>query len=544
MVFCGKPSGGCHACRERKTKCDQVLPGCTQCKRAKRLCPGYRVPGDLIFRNESSNVIRKFKAKEAKQKEAAKTLTTPPVSEDESNVEDASLEVAQQQDRQLDVFSLAPSLEDRATGFFVANYVLGMSGPSRGHLDYIADVSRTQIMDDSLVSSMKAVGLAGFAHAEHAPSLMKNARYQYVRALKSTNAALRDPVEAKKDTTLLAIMILGIFETITGCTTRSLRDWARHVNGAAAVIKLRGPDQIKTPHGRRMLIQVTASLLINCLQRGVALPSHIQEYMTAAIKLVGTPDPAFVINDCMMHFANLRASVLSGKLTDQHEILRLSLELDAKLLDIVINVPPGWEYQTITTLEQSDVAYKGRYHLYYDYWIAMIWNALRSLRLLIHELIRDILLKGFAQRPPTFHSTEHTAQFQISTDTLYQHQEEILLSAAQHMNNFPKAQDLSVYKSVTSIPLIAYNELHAPLRMSGGSFLIWPLWHAGILDISTEEVRRFAIKNLNFIGDTMGIQQAFVLAKSVEERLDIEVWKEGDPPHSNPDYTFDTEVNG
>ncbi|KAE8452509.1 hypothetical protein EG329_000412 [Mollisiaceae sp. DMI_Dod_QoI] len=507
------------------------------CKRAKRVCPGYRVPGDLIFRNESSNVIRKFKAKEARQKEAvAKASASPPVSYEDISDEEASLELVQQQDTQLDVFSLAPSLEDRATGFFVANYVLGMSGPSRGHLDYIVDVSRTQILDDGLECSMKAVGLAGFAHAEHAPSLMRNARYQYMRALNATNAALRDPVQVKKDTTLLAIMILGIFETITGCTKRSLQDWAQHVNGAASVIKLRGPDQIKTPAGRRMLIQVTSSLLINCLQRGVPLPIHIQEYMTAAIKSVENPDAAFVITICMMHFATLRASVLSGKLTDQQEILSRCLELDGQLLDIVVNVPPGWEYQTIITDEDSDVAFNGRYHVYFDYWIAMIWNALRSLRILINELIREVLLKGFAHRPPIFSKTEHTAQFQISTDVLYQHQEDILYSVAQHVNRFPPPCDPSAYKSMASMPLLAYNEMHSPIRMSGGSFLIWPLWHAGIMDISTDEVRRFVVRNLRAIGDTMGIQQANVLADLVEGRSDIEVWKEGDPPHANPDY--------
>ncbi len=88
------------------------------------------------------------------------------------------------------------------------------------------------------------------------------------------------------------------------------------------------------------------------------------------------------------------------------------------------------------------------------------------------------------------------------------------------------------------MPLLAYNEMHSPIRMSGGSFLIWPLWHAGIMDISTDEVQRFVVRNLRSIGDTMGIQQANVLADLVEGRSDIEVWKEGDPPHANPDYIW------
>lgn len=164
MVFCGKPSGGCHACRERKTKCDQVPEGCTQCKRAKRKCPGYRTPGDLIFRNESTNVIRKFKAKEAREKKAASlkvspaqstsfASSSPPDDDSWDDVSDSPLEIIERVDAPLSVFSLAPTIEERATGFFVANFVLGMSGPSRGYLDYLTDVTRTQVLDDGLLAS-------------------------------------------------------------------------------------------------------------------------------------------------------------------------------------------------------------------------------------------------------------------------------------------------------------------------------------------------------------------------------------------------------
>ena len=104
MVFCGKPSGGCHACRARKTKCDKIPEGCTQCLRAKRGCPGYRSQGDLIFRDESTNVVRKFKAREAR-KQAALELSLPVSVPAE---EDRSLEIVRQQDPHLSSFQLAP----------------------------------------------------------------------------------------------------------------------------------------------------------------------------------------------------------------------------------------------------------------------------------------------------------------------------------------------------------------------------------------------------------------------------------------------------
>ncbi len=245
MVYCGKPSGSCHACRERKTKCDQVPEGCTQCKRAKRTCPGYRVPGDLIFRNESSSVVRKAKAKEEKLRArgaASKAVASRLVvrTKDSEGEDEEALELVQREDTSLSLLSLAPTLEDMATNYFVANYVFGMDGPSRGNLEYVPDVTRSGDVDDGLLYSMQAVGLAGFAHFNRAPSLMANARYLYLKAIQETNRALKDPVGVKKDGTLLSIMILGIFETVTGIGTKSISDWEQHLKGAAAVIKLRG----------------------------------------------------------------------------------------------------------------------------------------------------------------------------------------------------------------------------------------------------------------------------------------------------------------
>ncbi|KAM0455015.1 hypothetical protein ACHAPV_007902 [Trichoderma viride] len=59
MVYCGKPSKGCSHCRERKIRCDQKEPGCGQCIKRHIECPGYRNMVDLMFRDESNDVIKK-----------------------------------------------------------------------------------------------------------------------------------------------------------------------------------------------------------------------------------------------------------------------------------------------------------------------------------------------------------------------------------------------------------------------------------------------------------------------------------------------------
>ena len=209
------------------------------------------------------------------------------------------------------------------------------------------------------------------------------------------------------------------FEAITGSKQSSLRDWAQHINGAAAVIKLRGPEQIQTPVGRRMMITVTSSLLITCIYRAVPLPIHMQEYMEEALRIVETPDPSFRIQEIMMRFATLRSDIVHKRITDPWKILNQALDLDAVLLKISSDPPPGWAFETIYTDTNTDIVYNGQYHLYYDYWMAQIWNALRTLRIMLNETIRSVLLAGFSARPPVFTGTQHTAQFQISTDTIY-----------------------------------------------------------------------------------------------------------------------------
>ncbi|KAN0090409.1 hypothetical protein V8E51_018988 [Hyaloscypha variabilis] len=517
MVFCGKPSGGCHACRARKTKCDKIPEGCTQCFRAKRECPGYRAQGDLVFRDESSNVARKAKAKEAKKQRA---LESAPLSVSPPLEEEASLELVQQKDSHLSTLQLAPTIEDLAVGFFISNYVIENNRPHRGHLDPIQDMTRVGELDEGLLSSMKAVGLAGFAHASHAPHLVKNARYQYMRAIQSTNIALRDPESAKKDSTLMSIMILGIFETITGAEQQSIKDWSEHIKGAAAVIKLRGPDQIKTSVGRRLLVHVTAYLMIACMNKGIALPCHMIDYMTAAFELVKTPDPAFIIQHTMVRFSTLHADMVQKKLTDRETILSKCLELDAKLLKIQTDPQPGWEYTTVFTEEKSEHIFNGRYHVYHDYWMAQMWNTLRTARILLNEVIRNTLLEGFSTSPPAFSSAEHTAQFQIATDTMYEMQADTLYSVPQHIGYFPQGE--TRFQTVAEV-----DQPNLPsIKMSGGAFLMWPLWLAGILDVSTEEIRRFVKNNLDFIGTTMGIKQAHLLADVLEAKTPIQVWQD------------------
>ena len=171
MVYCGPPSKGCQTCREKKVRCDQRPDGCIRCAKARRECPGYRDQSDLLFRNESTDVIRKAKAKAASKSRSVspgfKPSTPPPPPPQDT--EDPLILVRQNDtptpNPLISYHLMAPTIDERATSFFFTNYIVDMDkrpGSSGGYE-----------IDDNLLDCMKAVGLAALASAAHAPKLIQ-----------------------------------------------------------------------------------------------------------------------------------------------------------------------------------------------------------------------------------------------------------------------------------------------------------------------------------------------------------------------------------
>ncbi|KFY33073.1 hypothetical protein V495_08460 [Pseudogymnoascus sp. VKM F-4514 (FW-929)] len=470
--------------------------------------------GDVLFKDVTTNVIRKAKAGEVRAKQASSRSTpqtstpqTPSAAcDDDSDTSQDGMEVVAQASPQQH-FSLAPNVDECATGFFVANYVYQLNGYTRGHLDYLTDVFKRDSLDEGLLSSMKAVGLAGFAHSTHSPYLIRNARQQYIKAIRHTNAALRDPTAVKKDATLLTIIILGIFESVTGGSLRSFRDWVAHVVGASDVVKVRGHEGIASLSGRRMLLQVTSNLLISCIQKGEALPDHICELIDAAIQTVRTKDlvhnipsneTAFLVLECMMNFAKLRADVVNLRETDPLVIYSRCMELDTILENVANDPPEHWRIHTVFTDASPDFIYNGRYHTNTDYIVCQSWNALRIVRYMVNEIVRDLLTPGATRSVPTpaaLTGPEFDAQRLKSIAAMYNAQDEILYSVPQHTDALPdnmgggdkaRSPARSVWVDFRDRP-----EVEKPLaKISGALFLIWPLWFVGINDTASDGIKR------------------------------------------------------
>lgn len=302
---------------------------------------------------------------------------------------------------------------------------------SDGHFNYLHDVYREEI-DPTLKASVVAAGLAAYANTSKSARLMRQARKNYAVALRSINTALKSPEDAIKDNTLISILVVSIFETITGTSRLSMEGWTEHINGASSLLQLRGRSQIHTSKGLRLFIHVTSHLLVSCFQREMPMPPQLLELRIEASQLAPL-SPAMQILKVIDELTVFRTQVRDRTLSGYQTIISTALRYDAKLVQIVSNIPPGWLYETIYADDDPDIIWNGCYDIYYDYGVAQIWNGVRSARIMLHETIQLRLLEGFTSIPPSVTPAEFTMQFWTSTDILVNMWDGILRSIPQHI---------------------------------------------------------------------------------------------------------------
>lgn len=177
---------------------------------------------------------------------------------------------------------LSPDAEDQATCFFFKNYVLDEESLTRSYFDYLPALYGQARGNGILVDAVNAIGLAGLANSRRASEVMVKANLIYGRAVRKTSERLKTS-QAKEDQTLVAVMLLGMYEVCDLClrscspradfdktnasdTPSSLRSWTSHITGSMAMLRLRGIEQLNTDIGRRIFAQIRSQIVckIDC----------------------------------------------------------------------------------------------------------------------------------------------------------------------------------------------------------------------------------------------------------------------------------------
>ncbi|KAL8785495.1 MAG: hypothetical protein Q9213_003321 [Squamulea squamosa] len=482
MVYCGPLSKACQPCRKRKLRCDLRRDACTQCTRAQLECYGYRDTDALRFRDESTAVQNRVVSKKP----------VAPVPQ-----------------------SLPVSIRSQARDVFYYNYVVGLAKP----FDFLQAVYSPASKDDHLSRSVDAVALA-YLHS-HRPSVRveEEARQTYVSAINCVSGALQNPDLAQQDSTIIAILLLDLYEKITTREPAFHGAWAAHLSGALTLVKLRGDEQFNDPSIVRVLMRLSTNLLISCVASNrPVLYDLVTLRHTIAARFPTPPDPKWQESDLVIEFASLRQDIMKGILTDNEATIAL-IELDAKFVTLGMQVPPDWQYATVRVDAKSNHHYESFHHIHPAEHIAQMWNTLRLTRILLNEIICSKCLdtQGRPKPNPQFQTIHKRATGAIKEMAI-----DICASLPQYIDDPPISflQAFSQTGSSSAAPDLGKCDTPVgqpdPTRHLPCYRLIFPLYIAAQSSAAPPSLWKWVIKQLRFMADYHAIENAMTVAKILE----------------------------
>lgn len=306
------------------------------------------------------------------------------------------------------MYTIEPNCQERGTAFFFSRYVTTSENASHQRFDFIYDIWKPGSLAgdrqlDGVMASMTAVGLVGISQLTHSEEVIDSARKSYGTALCLTNAALRDREEAIKDTTMLSILILGVFEMMAEPGLATMKTWHDHINGAVELAKLRGASQFRTRAGIRMFTMLCASVTISCMHRHVPMPPALVALQS---QLFSTPvarrepgsfggiDLSRPIHELVQARHDVRTAGLSG---DLDALLARLDGIEAEFDRAISSFPADCYYKIFKVTRAHKAVFRDLCHVYPSVSTASVWNWLRTGRILVLETILSAIQQHFPE---------------------------------------------------------------------------------------------------------------------------------------------------
>jgi hypothetical protein len=512
MPFRGVPSRACQECKLRRKKCDLRPGGCGRCKNARRHCSGYPQQDELRICDQSTEVI--LKARQQSAGDGSKGQDGRSKAQNLETVDASVFSLQPQSDCPFDWeesspdtdWSLATSTpasplpmdsEELSFAFFFNNCVINRN---------VYHACVYQPNNNHLIASIKAFGIANLSKHYSDKQLLTSSQHQYATALNLTNLALRDPLQVKRDETLLAILVLTNYETLTGGVTRTLDAWEQHVNGSASLLSLRGMDGVQGNTGRILTLHIITAINVICLLRDLPTPPFIHHLQAKVLEHLCEPDnPAVRYQRINLQCADFRHAVTSCLITSSEEIIYRASELDTMLTAAFTNMPPSWQAEVLTHFvpRQSVKAGLPAFELRYtDQATNYIWTSYRSSRIMVNEVVLQSIPND---------TGAHQSVRARSETIMRQCQTEILAGLSQY--NSKKGEQFK-RPDRYFVPEAASSDLPI-MRALSGYGVLWPLFVAGTCSTATSEIKVYVAEVFRYFGEELKIEQALVLRKMI-----------------------------
>ncbi|KAH7310062.1 C6 zinc finger protein [Rhexocercosporidium sp. MPI-PUGE-AT-0058] len=392
MVFTGRMSRGCESCRKLHTKCDEKRPACSRCLRIGKKCTGYRDESDLMFRHTDPKLREKGRSAMKKGGNMHHSQTDLRTSHDRSRKAIATQGISK---------VLLPSKEDQKLCFFYHTT-----------MENLVDSDPTQYLHSQLPTLLSRSRPGSTLHlAAQALSYATWGRYRlgyqgvalsaskrYSQALSALATAIADPIEAKSDETLYAVLLLCGYETIT-FNPEALPAWGTHVDGAMALVQKRGNQNFSTPLSRMMFIFIRRNALQSHVQTSTPVDSIFHDCGEVLSSYENVEDQLLSKTMRIPQLQSLANEILSqssigADCSTASELLQSAESLDRELAKWAFQTPAQWSYKTIIRMKdqqniwtENSTFVPDQIHRYPDIYVARTWNLYRVSRLIIQSII-------------------------------------------------------------------------------------------------------------------------------------------------------------
>ena len=435
--------------------------------RAALVCTGYRDPEQLRIRDESQTTRQKALIHGSKAVPQAPTIT----------------------------------IDDKARNAFFSHFVFGFSKA----YDVLGTLYGQSSLDRHLAASVDAVSLAFFSFHVNSARASHLAREKYSYALPLLNKALQGPGSAASDSTLLAVLLLDLFEKITNRNPRSAESWMSHVNGALALIKLRDYTKSHNYVSIRLAVRLSTNVLISCVAANAPVPSDLTELRSKLEPLLNNEDPKWLVSGLVVKYADLRGGIQHGCLSSS-DILRRATEVDNEFASLAEQIPSRSLYTTTFLEEASERVLEQHFDLYPDHHSAQTWNNLRVMRILLHDIIRShctVSAMGSCKEASAFRSSD------VATCIIDSLAKDICAALPQCYSHENAPSNSMEYSTLQGVRCYA---------------LLFPLYVAGLYASPTANVRPWIIKQMRLMAEEIGIRNAGVVADILEKADGTSPW--------------------
>ena len=413
------------------------------------------------------------------------------------------------------------SVDLQARDAFFAYYV----SSTRTCWDFLKRYYHPMDSPDHLTLAIEAVSLAYLWHHVYSAAALATARERYVSALRLLNKTLKSSKGATKHTTLLSSLVLDLYEKMTDNEPRIKKSWTSHVNGALALVRARGLEQFQDRSEFSVLARLSGHSLISYVASGSPVPDELIAIQAYVGKHLNAQDPTWRLSEIFVHYANMRSESRRGILSNVQRI-GVSMELDVRLEELDLDMPPSWQYSTSLLDHKSDRTFDLHFDSYPNRRVSQVRNFLRIVRILLNEsLIEQYLASPSGDKYLALREVAHG-----NIETLVG---EICACVPQYVDCDGAARQRLPGSSKSDKtrdyildhgPGAGAGHPHTPNHRLECYTLIFPLYVAG-RSKAVPDVRPWVIKQLHYTSSHFYIRNAEVVAQVLEGGADVDPWE-------------------